>query len=984
MVYDRDFDMPLPGVVATIAETGEKVTGGEEGNFIFGHVAPGTYTLIIAKPGYTRQVESNVVVAAGQMTEIETRLSGEFTEMEEFVVQDIQIGGASEAGLLALRMESPALLDSVSADLMSQAGAGDAASALKLVAGTTVQDGKYAVVRGLPDRYVSAQMNGVRLPTADADKRAVQLDQFPSALIESIQVSKTFTPDQQGDASGGAVNVVLKGIPDGPLLKLSIGYKSNNQVAGIDDFLTYNGGGVGTWGKDDGGRDIRAMNPFRNIGEYYRERESRVPILDQRLGGGVGVTRDDAPQSYDWGITAGTSHDVDGAFRLGGLASFYYKRDNEFYDSGIEDAYWIEEPGKGMTPQYGQGSPEQGAFKTSLFDVTKGTQELQWGGLGSLGVETENHSLTALYMYTHSTSDTATLAEDTRGKNYYFPDYDPDDPEHPGNKERDAAPYLRNETLEYIERVTETLQFSGHHVTPIPELGIEGFFTFLPPEIDWTVAESSSSLDSPDKRLFSSQWFPEKTIPGFPQWGIPETVIPAAHRPAKPAATFTLGNLQRVWKEINEDSDQYFIDLKFPFEQWSGDRGYVKFGVFNDEVTRTYRQSSFSNFNDNAASFDGGWNDFWSAEFPFEEHEVTAANVDVNYDGYQKISAWYYMVDFPLCPWVNIIGGARYESTELAITNDPEEDVTWIPADTNLETKLEPGDADVEYEQEDILPAIGFVFKPVSLFTLRGSYSETVARQTFKELTPIQQMDYLGGDVFIGNPQLTMSALENYDLRLDITPFEGALISVSWFRKDITDPIEYVQKYSTFGYTTAVNYPKGQLTGYEFELRQQLGQLWRPLAGLTLGGNATLIDSEVTLPDAEAATFKDPNINMPTYTRDMMNAPEMLYNLYLIYEFQPTDTRVGIFYTVRGDMLVAGAGQSSGNYLPDVYEKEYGTLNLSVEQKLGGHLTLKFQAKNLTNPRIEEVYRSGNVVGDVVKSSYTKGIEYSIGISGQF
>jgi hypothetical protein len=106
---------------------------------------------------------------------------------------ETEVGGTSwlyltgrpvqEIGLLNLRMESPSLMDSVSADVMSQAGASDAASALRLVSGATLEDGKYAVVRGLPDRYVNSQVNGVRLPTADEDKRAVQLDQFPAAMI---------------------------------------------------------------------------------------------------------------------------------------------------------------------------------------------------------------------------------------------------------------------------------------------------------------------------------------------------------------------------------------------------------------------------------------------------------------------------------------------------------------------------------------------------------------------------------------------------------------------------------------------------------------------------------------------------------------------------------------------------------------------------------------------------------------------------------
>ncbi|HKL22098.1 MAG TPA: carboxypeptidase regulatory-like domain-containing protein, partial [Tichowtungia sp.] len=244
MVYDGDFQAPLAAAEVTVAETGQKVQTTDEGNYAVSGLAPGTYTLVVSKEGYTRKVFADVVVPAGSMTDQDAQLSGEFTDMEEFVVQDLNMGGASEEGLLNLRMEAPAMMDSIGADLMSQAGAGDAASALRLVSGATVQDGKYAVVRGLPDRYVNSQMNGVRLPTADPDKRAVQLDQFPSALLDNIQVSKTFTPDQQGDASGGAVNVILKSVPDEPVLSFKIGGGVNSQVAGSDNFRTYDGGGV--------------------------------------------------------------------------------------------------------------------------------------------------------------------------------------------------------------------------------------------------------------------------------------------------------------------------------------------------------------------------------------------------------------------------------------------------------------------------------------------------------------------------------------------------------------------------------------------------------------------------------------------------------------------------------------------------------------------------------------------------------------------
>lgn len=968
-VYDKEFDTPLAAAQVLIAETGAKATASDDGGYIFTQVVPGKYTLVFSKDGYTRQVAADVDVSEGQMKDVNASLVGEYTEMDEFVVQKVETGGGAEVGLLNLRMESSSLMDSVGTEAMSRAGAGDAAGALRLVAGATVQDGKYAVVRGLPDRYVSSQMNGVRLPSADPDKRAVQLDQFPSEVIESIQVSKTFTPDQQGDASGGAVNVVLKGIPDESVLKFSMGTEYNTQTTGNDDFLTYKGGGVNRWGIDDGSRDQQ--------------------IPGTTWTGAVGVTRDEAPIPYNWALTAGGKKELLDGLKVGGLGNFFYKRKGAYYDNKVDDKYMVETPGAPMTPQYGQGTPSQGDFKTSLFDVSQGAEEVQWGGLGAMGLETEDHKLNLLYMRTQATKDTATLAEDTRGKEYFFPGYDPSDPNSPGNGPdyEKAAPYLRNETLEYVERQTETLQLNGAHTLPFPEMGFPGYFVLLPPEVDWTVAKSSSGLNSPDKRMFGASWVPETVVEPHPIYGGGST-NPAIWSPAKPGSNFTMGNMQRIWKEITEDSDQYFVNGKLPFEQWSGDKGYLKTGVFNDQVKRKYNQDSFSNLSTpdyTPGLFEGEWDDFWSDAFPFQNHLISATDIDVDYIGEQNLNAVYYMLDVPLSSFFKVIGGMRYESTQLGITLDPEPGAKWIPPGTDIESDLHPGDADVSFEQNDMLPALGFEFNPVEKVTLRASYSETVARQTFKELTPIQQMEYLGGDVFVGNPELATSSLKNYDLRADYAPFEGSLLSVSWFKKEVTNPIEYAQRVSTFLYTTAINYPEGELTGYELELRQQLDRFWDPLEGLAVGANATFIQSEVTLPEDEAAQFESPAIRAPMKTRDMVNAPEYLYNLNLTYDIKKTGTQLGLFYTVQGDALLAGAGVSKTGFLvPNVYAKEFGTLNFSVLQKIGEHWKLSFKAKNLLDPEIQTVYRSDYLAKDVPKTSYTKGMEFSISLGCEF
>lgn len=949
---DRDFGVPAAAVRVAIVETRQETQTAEQGNYTFAAVPPGRYTVIFAKDGYLRQVKADVVVQAGQLTDLNVDLRGEFIEMQEFVVQDLVLDAGSETALLQLRLDSPALLDSISADLMSRAGAGDAAAALRLVAGASTQDGKSAVIRGLPDRYVSAQLNGVRLPTADEDKRAVELDQFPAGVIESIQVTKTFTPDQQGDASGGAVDVRLKGIPDQWFFQVKGQYGYNTQVRGRGDFLSYEGGGVSALGHDDGRRDIQ----FDNLGRNW--------------DGAAGVTPVGAPTDFKSSIAFGGVHELDSGVKLGGQVHLFYERDSSFFDDGRDDSWWVEGPGADMTPQIDGDRPPEGGgnFTTALFDVTQAAESVQWGGLANFGVELENHRFGLTYLHTRTTEDTATLAEDTRGKQYFYPEYDPDDPSTPGHSFDDlfAAPYLRLETLEYTERSLGSLQLRGRHTLPVDGFGSEGLIEFGAPELDWVVADSFADEYQPDKRLFGSQWF--ATEDGrFIYLGLP------------PDTNVNLGNLQRVWKTVEEDSRQWAGNLTLPFEPWNGELGYLKAGLFRDHVDRRFDQDSFSNFGDSSASFQGGWDEFWSEHWDEEDHPITASSFDVDYTGALDVSAWYWMADLPLFGSLDLIGGFRFESTEIDVVNFPEKDALWYPPGDSAPRQLRPGDADVFFRQSDALPSIGLAFEPSAKLTLRGSYGQTVARQTFKELTPILQQEFLGGPVFIGNPQLRMSQLENYDVRADYTPYAGGLVSASWFRKNLSDPIEYVQRVGDFTFTTPANYPSGVLMGYELELRQSLGHFAEGLAGLGVGANATFLKSEVRLPADEAQRFAD--IGFPISSRDMTDAPQRLLNFFLTYDLEASGTRLALFYTLQGDALVAGAGESDGNFVPSVYAREYETVNFSVSQSFWSYFQLQFQAKNLTNPRIEEVYRSGFIDGDVLRSSFTRGREYSLGLA---
>lgn len=967
VVYDGEFEVVLPGVGVQLVETGARTITGAQGNYSFGEMVPGAYTVIFSKSGYVREVRAGVVVKPGQLTDLDIELMGDFTEMDEFVVRDVLgAGTGTEAALLELRFDSMALMDSVGAELMSRAGAGDAADGLRLVSGATVQDGKFAVIRGLPDRYVSSQLNGIRLPTADENKRAVQLDQFPSAVIESIQVTKTFTPDQQGDASGGAVNVDLKGVPDAAAFSFKLGYSVNSQVQG-SDFLSYAGGGVGAFGKDDGGRDIQFTDGLAHDWE-----------------GAVGVDEEAPPIDFKLGLSGGNQWELDRDTLIGAFGSFFYERDSSFYDNGRDDSLWQLNPGDPLTPETKQGPGTPGAdFNTALFDITRASQSVQWGGLASFGIELDQrHELGLNLLYTHIADDVATLAEDTRGKAFFYPGYDPNDPTHQGNQDPDSAPYLRSETLAYTERTTKTIQLNGKH-----ELNLAGFslgnLDFGAPTVDWSLSRNFARLYQPDKRQFGASYVPSAAVPSFPPGS---TIITDPFWVEyKPAANVNVGNLQRTWKNIVEESDQGALNLELPFTQWTGDEGALKVGVFADDLTRTYGQDSFSNPND-FWTVDGDLTVNVSEEFGKQSHPLVAADIDVPYEGEQKIDALFAMLELPTSSRFKMIGGVRFESTRLTTDLHPESAAQWFPdssASAQFLADADPSEYNQDFSQDDILPALGLAFDVSDEFTIQFAVSKTVARQTFKEITPILYQEFLGGPIFIGNPALKMSELVNFDVRADYRPYAGGLYSVSCFYKDIKDPIEHVEVINALSYTSAVNYPKGHLGGVEFEVRQDLGLWHEPLDGLALGFNATFIDSEVTLPDDEAAAFADPDIGAPMPTRDMTGAPEHLFNLNLTYDIG--DTQMGLFYNLEGDKLVSGAATADKNFLiPNTYQTSVGTLNFSISQKLGKHTKLQFQVKNLLNPEIEEVYRSDYIGADVTKSSYTKGVDFSLSLTASF
>ena len=110
--------------------------------------------------------------------------------------------------------ETPQVVTVLSNADIARTGEGDIAGALERVTGLSVVGNGFVYVRGLGDRYSSALLNGSPLPSPEPLRRSVPLDIFPTTIVGSALVQKTYSANYPGEFGGGVINLTTKSIPD--------------------------------------------------------------------------------------------------------------------------------------------------------------------------------------------------------------------------------------------------------------------------------------------------------------------------------------------------------------------------------------------------------------------------------------------------------------------------------------------------------------------------------------------------------------------------------------------------------------------------------------------------------------------------------------------------------------------------------------------------------------------------------------------------
>ncbi len=967
-VYDRDFEVPLGEAQLSVLEAHAGAVTSADGSFLFERLPPGVYTVRVAKPGYETQLLEDVVVVGGRLTDLRVDLVSEVIDMDELVVTGADLLADTELGVLELRAESLTLEDSISSEAISKAGVADVAGALKLVVGASVVEGKYATVRGLSDRYTGTTLNGVRVPSADPRRRAVQVDMFPTGTIESVTVTKTFTPDKLGDFTGGGVDIKTKAIPDKRVLAFTLSTEYDSFATNNSSFLRYAAGGVESLGFHRSDRNLppAALEPLPKsltaLGIGFDpaaediEAAAAFDAFAHSFAPTMGVSREAPGANSGYALVAGNRYELGGK-PLGVMTALTYTHKYELYEDGLNNSGRISVA----------GTPPAVTERTESL----GTEEVLWSGLANFSLTPDpEHEISLKLIYNHSATDEARFQETTI------------------DSTEDKVSVEQNQTLHYTERAVGSTQLHGlHHLGDFWSAG-EPAASDL--SLDWVLSYNFTRQEEPDVRFFRN-YFEFDFVTGMGSaLSVANTTAPERTR--------------RIFREIEEDNVQGAVNAVLPFDQWSGLQGEVRAGLYDDETDRDFFERSFHyNFAPQAGSFfnptlfenlahasfqtedpEGLWTDAFASpdniglatnrcsEPPANPTFADCAALnqllwileprgdDVDYTGDQQIKAAYAMADLPLLAKLTLVAGARYETTSMSVVPTSAtglvDTIETRPSGDRAIVEVPQEEMSAEIDEHSLLPSVGLIYEIIPNMKLRGSWSETIARPTFRELAPVATEEFLAGDAYIGNPDLVLSDIENTDLRWEWFRRPGQLFAVSLFRKEITNPIELINFSSgSNGFIRPLNYERGDVSGGELEVRSGFGELADWLDGLAVGANYTLLDSEVEVPEQEQAALR--TFGLDEEVRRLQGQPEYLLNAHLTYDNERIGTSVGAFYNIVGETLLTGAARGEDGS-PSVFSKPFVTLDMKATQRLQKHLSLSLSAKNMLRDEIVTVYRT--------------------------
>jgi TonB-dependent receptor len=216
-VYDRKTGEPMVGATISLEKTNKATTTGLDGSFELKDVPKGVYNLRVSYIMF-KTVVQEVDIEKEDNPHLKIYLEEGGKSLQEVTISTKK-NAASENTARRLEQQSTQVLNVVSGRAIEISPDLTVANVIARVSGVSVErnsngDGQFPILRGMDKRYNYTLVNGVKIPSPDNKYRYVPLDIFPSDLLDRLEVYKSLTPNMEGDAVGGAVNMVMKDAPD--------------------------------------------------------------------------------------------------------------------------------------------------------------------------------------------------------------------------------------------------------------------------------------------------------------------------------------------------------------------------------------------------------------------------------------------------------------------------------------------------------------------------------------------------------------------------------------------------------------------------------------------------------------------------------------------------------------------------------------------------------------------------------------------------
>lgn len=888
--------------------------------------APGVYTLEFSYIGMSTTIVTEVKVVAGSTEIVNVNMKEDAEILEEIVVK-AKAARNTEIALATLKRNSGNVIDGITSSTFSKIGDSDAASAMKRVTGVSVEGGKYVYVRGLGDRYTKSTLNGMEVPGLDPDRNALQMDIFPTSILDNILVLKSFTADLPADFTGGIVNISTKDFPESRGGSVSLGVSYNPSMHLKSDFLTSSTSNTDFLGFDNRLRSIptgKSLNiPFRTnaLADPQNAGVKYASILNG-FNPNMAVYTTNNYMDYSLGFSIGNHHHFT-KNTLGYNFAISYQNSTEFYKNAEFNVF-------GKSRDLSTCALEQRS--TQVGDFT--TSQALLAGIAGITFKTTASKISLNLLH----------IQNGEAKNGIF-DY---------NSTFLGSNFIAfQHNIEYSERRISNALLKGVHT-----------FKRGKWQVQWNLSPTLSSIYDPDIRMVRYRTDGNSLTIGT------ESGIPS-----------------RTWRfldEVNLNGNAH-TDMNYSH---LGKNAKLKFGVAATLKTRDYEIQSFQIYA-NGITLTGNpdelfyTSNLWSSENPngvSYDPQFIPFNTNKFSSSSNNYAAFISNEMYVFSKFKTILG-LRAENFQQFYTGRNQSGESFRNKEVFNKLNLFPT-ANLIYE----LVANQNIRASYSRTIARPSFKES----SFATIAdPISGRTFIGGffpdiDVTTGETiwdgNLVSTDIDNFDLRWERFGESGQLISISGFYKSFKNPIEIVQYVQAAGNFQPRNVGNGTVKGIELEVIKNMSFLGEFGSQIMLNLNTTLTTSslEISASELKSRQLTAREGQEISKYRQMAGQAPYLVNTGISYKGKNSQLEVGMYYNMQGKTLKY-AGISDR---PDVYARPFHSLNLSINLPLSNQsrYNMGLRVSNILNSKREEVFSSYNTQDETFSSlAPGRAISFKIG-----